>query len=105
MKLLEPGKIGTLKLANRIVMASMGTRLAGVWGEVNEATTEWYARRARGGTGLITVEATHVAAALFPGERSRPDADERTTTVSARVCSLWRRRFTKLAPKSASNCP
>jgi 2,4-dienoyl-CoA reductase-like NADH-dependent reductase (Old Yellow Enzyme family)/thioredoxin reductase len=66
MKLLQPGKIGTLKLANRIVMASMGTRLAGVWGEGNEATMEWYARRARGGTGLITVEATHVAAALFP---------------------------------------
>jgi 2,4-dienoyl-CoA reductase-like NADH-dependent reductase (Old Yellow Enzyme family)/thioredoxin reductase len=66
MKLLEPGKIGTLQLANRIVMASMGTRLAGVWGEANDATTEWYARRARGGAGLITVEATHVAAALFP---------------------------------------
>ena len=66
MKLLEPGRISALKLPNRIVMASMGTRLAGVWGEVNDATTEWYARRARGGTGLITVEATHVAATLFP---------------------------------------
>ena len=44
----------------------MGTRLAGVWGEVNDATIQWYARRAQGGAGLITVEATHVAAALFP---------------------------------------
>ena len=65
-KLLQPGKIGSLALPNRIVMASMGTRLAGVWGEVNDATLEWYARRARGGVGLVTVEATHVAAALFP---------------------------------------
>jgi 2,4-dienoyl-CoA reductase-like NADH-dependent reductase (Old Yellow Enzyme family)/thioredoxin reductase len=65
-KLLEPGEIGKLQLKNRMVMSSMGTRLAGVWGEVNDATIEWYARRARGGAGLITVEATHVAAALFP---------------------------------------
>jgi 2,4-dienoyl-CoA reductase-like NADH-dependent reductase (Old Yellow Enzyme family)/thioredoxin reductase len=65
-KLLQPGKIGRLALPNRMVMASMGTRLAGVWGEVNDATLEWYARRARGGVGLVTVEATHVAAALFP---------------------------------------
>jgi 2,4-dienoyl-CoA reductase-like NADH-dependent reductase (Old Yellow Enzyme family)/thioredoxin reductase len=65
-KLLEPGQIGALQLKNRMVMASMGTRLAGVWGEVNDATVAWYARRAQGGAGLITVEATHVAAALFP---------------------------------------
>ena len=64
--LLQPGKIGGLALPNRIVMASMGTRLAGVWGEANDATLEWYSRRARGGVGLVTVEATHVAAALFP---------------------------------------
>ena len=65
-RLLEPGKIGGLQLKNRMVMASMGTRLAGVWGEVNDATIAWYARRAQGGAGLITVEATHVAAALYP---------------------------------------
>jgi 2,4-dienoyl-CoA reductase-like NADH-dependent reductase (Old Yellow Enzyme family)/thioredoxin reductase len=65
-RLLEAGKIGGLQLKNRMVMASMGTRLAGVWGDVNDATVAWYARRARGGAGLITVEATHVAAALFP---------------------------------------
>jgi len=65
-KLLEPGSIGHLPLRNRIVMASMGTRLAGVWGEVNDATLAWYAKRAQGEVGLVTVEATHVAAALFP---------------------------------------
>jgi 2,4-dienoyl-CoA reductase-like NADH-dependent reductase (Old Yellow Enzyme family)/thioredoxin reductase len=65
-RLMAPGNIGALQLKNRMVMASMGTRLAGVWGEVNDATIQWYARRARGGAGLITVEATHVAAALFP---------------------------------------
>ena len=65
-RLMAPGKIGGLALKNRIVMSSMGTRLAGLWGEVNEATIAWYAARAKGGVGLVTVEATHVAAALFP---------------------------------------
>lgn len=65
-KLLEPGTIAGLRLNNRYIMSSMGTRLAGVWGEVNEATIEWYVKRARGGVGLVTVEATHAAAALYP---------------------------------------
>ena len=65
-KLLEPGTIAGLTLGNRYVMASMGSRLAGVWGEVNDATIEWYVKRARGGVGLVTVEATHAAAALYP---------------------------------------
>lgn len=65
-QLLTPGRIGNLALKNRVVMSSMGTRLAGLWGEVNEATIAWYAARAKGGVGLVTVEATHVAAALFP---------------------------------------
>lgn len=65
-RLLEPGAIAGLTLDNRFVMASMGTRLAGVWGEVNNMTIEWYVRRARGGVGLVTVEAAHVAAALYP---------------------------------------
>ena len=65
-KLSEPGTIAGLKLENRFVMASMGTRLAGVWGEVNDATIEWYVKRAQGGVGLVTVEATHAAAALYP---------------------------------------
>jgi 2,4-dienoyl-CoA reductase-like NADH-dependent reductase (Old Yellow Enzyme family) len=59
-KLLEPGQISALHLENRLVMASMGTRLPGVWGEVNDATVSWYARGTQGGAGLITVEATHV---------------------------------------------
>jgi len=65
-KLLEPGTIAGLRLSNRYIMSSMGTRLSGVWGEVNEATIEWYVKRARGGVGLVTVEATHAAAALYP---------------------------------------
>ncbi len=65
-KLFEPGKIGPLALKNRIVMPPMGTRFCGPWGEVTDTLIEWYARRARGGAGLIIVEATHTATALEP---------------------------------------
>ena len=62
--LFSPIRINSMLLKNRIVMSSMGTRLAGVWGEVNDATIAWYAARARGGAGLVTVAATFVVRVL-----------------------------------------
>ena len=66
LKLMAPGKIGSLALKNRIVMPAMGTRFCGVWGEVNETIIEYYRRRARGGCGLIMVEVTQAATAIDP---------------------------------------
>ena len=65
-KLLEPGRIGSLELKNRIIMPAMGTRFAGVWGEVNDLIVEYYRRRARGGCGLIIVECVQAATAVDP---------------------------------------
>ncbi|MDO8567978.1 MAG: FAD-dependent oxidoreductase, partial [Dehalococcoidales bacterium] len=65
-KLLEPGRIGTLELKNRIIMPPMGNRLCGVWGEVTDPLIEWYRTRAKGGVGMIIVEATHCATAVDP---------------------------------------
>ena len=69
MKLLEPGRIGTLEIKNRIIMAPMGIR--GVcdagseeyWGERVRA---YYGARAAGGTGMITTEMVFVSQALEP---------------------------------------
>ncbi len=70
MKLLEPGRIGTLELKNRVVMAAMGVRglceADGAWGERFRA---YYVARARGGVGLITTEMTFVSEALEPVAR------------------------------------
>ncbi len=62
MKLFEPGKIGTMEVKNRIVMAPMGV------GGMSETDGDWGARvrdyymvRARGGTGLITTCLTFVS--------------------------------------------
>jgi 2,4-dienoyl-CoA reductase-like NADH-dependent reductase (Old Yellow Enzyme family)/thioredoxin reductase len=54
--LFEPVKLGSLTLKNRLVMTAMSTRFAGPRGEVTGRLIEYYAARAAGGTGLITVE-------------------------------------------------
>jgi len=56
MKLFEPGKIGSMALKNRIVMAAMGPLgLNELDGSVSSRMIDYYAARARGGAGLITV--------------------------------------------------
>ena len=54
--LFTPGKIGPLTLKNRVLMASMTTRTADKDGFVTDDSIAYYAARARGGVGLITVE-------------------------------------------------
>ncbi|MBL8706352.1 MAG: NADH:flavin oxidoreductase, partial [Rhodospirillales bacterium] len=54
--LLTPGRIGGVVLRNRVVMPSMTTRGADEQGFVTEDALAYYLARARGGTGLITVE-------------------------------------------------
>ncbi|HEY5291606.1 MAG TPA: FAD-dependent oxidoreductase [Burkholderiales bacterium] len=60
-KLFSPGKIGWTELRNRVVMAPMVVQLASESGAVTERTVEYYARRAKGGAGLIIVEASYIA--------------------------------------------
>lgn len=69
--LLAPGRIGTLVLRNRIVMAAMDPDLSGEGGVAGECIRAYYEARARGGTGLIVTEAVRV---LFPTGFSRPHA-------------------------------
>lgn len=60
MKLLEPVEINGMRMANRIVLTAMVTRLSGEDGFVNQAITDRYLRFARGEAGLVVVEATAV---------------------------------------------
>ncbi len=67
MKLFEPGKIGTMKLKNRIVMASMGMgTMAEADGDWTGRVREYLVARARGGTGLITTGVVFVSQKLEP---------------------------------------
>jgi 2,4-dienoyl-CoA reductase-like NADH-dependent reductase (Old Yellow Enzyme family) len=54
--LLTPARIGSVEIPNRIVMPPMTTRTADEEGFVTDDTVAYYLARARGGTGLITVE-------------------------------------------------
>ena len=59
-RLLEPFELGGLSLRNRLVCSPVTTRYATERGEVTPRLKAHYEARARGGVGLIIVEATYV---------------------------------------------
>jgi 2,4-dienoyl-CoA reductase-like NADH-dependent reductase (Old Yellow Enzyme family)/NADPH-dependent 2,4-dienoyl-CoA reductase/sulfur reductase-like enzyme len=59
-KLFEPGKIGTMRIKNRIVMSPMITDYADEEGYVTQKLIDYLAERAKGGVGLIILEASYV---------------------------------------------
>jgi len=74
-RLLEPFELGSMKLRNRLVFAPITTRYALESGEVTERLKSHYEARARGGVGLIVVEATYVEprGQAFPNQLSISD--------------------------------
>lgn len=68
--LLSPGRIGTMTLRNRIVLAAMGTNYAAADGHCTERLIAYYEARAKGGTGLLILE---TSAAFWPSGASMPN--------------------------------
>jgi 2,4-dienoyl-CoA reductase-like NADH-dependent reductase (Old Yellow Enzyme family)/NADPH-dependent 2,4-dienoyl-CoA reductase/sulfur reductase-like enzyme len=66
---LRPGRIGTLELKNRIVMAPMGSNFAESDGHCGERIQAYYEARAKGGAGLLTMG---VCAVSFPAGTAEP---------------------------------
>jgi 2-enoate reductase len=64
--LFAPGRIGLLEIPNRIVMPPMGTGFSNPDGRVTPRQIDYYAARARGGTGLIIVEGVKVENRIDP---------------------------------------
>ncbi len=60
MKLLEPLKINSMTIPNRVLVPAMVTRLSGEDGFVNPPIIDRYVRYAEGHVGLIVVEATAI---------------------------------------------
>ena len=67
--MLQPGRIGTMELKNRIIMAPMGENYGGTDGICGERAQDYYAERAKGGTGLIIMG---TAAISWPTGTSEP---------------------------------
>jgi 2,4-dienoyl-CoA reductase-like NADH-dependent reductase (Old Yellow Enzyme family)/thioredoxin reductase len=59
--LFSPFELRGLSLKNRIVMPPMGVFLVEADGSVTQRTLEYYRQRARGGAGMVMVEASAVA--------------------------------------------
>ena len=53
MRLFEPGRIGKMRVKNRIVMSPMGTRFEEPDGRLSQRGIDYYVTRAKGGVGLI----------------------------------------------------
>ena len=60
MKLFEPLNVGGIRIANRVMVPAMVTRLSGEDGLVNRDIVDRYVRYAQGGPGLIVIEAMAV---------------------------------------------
>jgi len=58
--LLSPGRIGSMELRNRIVMSPMETMYGTPDGLPSDRTVAYFAERATGGVGLVTVGATGI---------------------------------------------
>ncbi len=65
--LFTPCKIGNLKIKNRIVMCPMGTNAAYGDGSIAENRIEYYARRAKGGVGMIILGCQFIRPELASG--------------------------------------
>jgi 2,4-dienoyl-CoA reductase-like NADH-dependent reductase (Old Yellow Enzyme family)/thioredoxin reductase len=59
-KLLEPVKVGTMTLRNRIVVPPMENLFNNADGSVSDDLIAYYERRAKGGAGMIVVQNSHV---------------------------------------------
>ncbi len=58
LSILEQGKIGSLSVKNRVMLSPMGTFLTEPGGYAGERLINYYAARAKGGTGIVMVEFT-----------------------------------------------
>jgi len=65
-KLFEPGKIGKLELKNRIILPPMVAGYTTEDGLIPEQMLDYYAARARGGCGLVIVEAAYPRRGGYP---------------------------------------
>jgi 2,4-dienoyl-CoA reductase-like NADH-dependent reductase (Old Yellow Enzyme family)/NADPH-dependent 2,4-dienoyl-CoA reductase/sulfur reductase-like enzyme len=88
--LFQSGRIGTLELRNRIVMAPMGSNFAETDGHCGERIQAYYEARAQGGAGLLTMGVCSVAYPQGTGEPyqvgvSRDDFIPGLAALAARV--------------------
>lgn len=92
------GKIGTLRLDNRLIVPAMTTLLSNQDGTLTEAYLSYYERKVRGGWGMVITENIKIsphcgASAKLPGLwedrqiRSHRQLTERVHTTGGKICA------------------
>lgn len=74
-RLFEPGRIGTMRLKNRITMAPMGTQMYAE-GHVTEQLKDYYEARAQGGVSLITIDHLKISYPVGAGKKNTARIDD-----------------------------
>ena len=95
MLLQQPGRMGPLRLKNRVVMGPMGTNFGTTDGFSTERDKIYYAERARGGAAMIITEAmvvsgnarNHRASLCIFDDRFIPGLADLTKAVHQAGCS------------------
>ncbi len=67
-KLLEPARMGSLRLDNRLIMAPMGSLNADSSGYITDNALAFYSAQSKGGLGMVIVECTATDDNLSRGE-------------------------------------
>ena len=68
-KMFSPIQIGPMEVKNRFVVPPMGNNFANTDGTMSDQSVAYYGARAKGGFGLITLEATVVHKGAKGGPR------------------------------------
>lgn len=87
---LQPGRIGTLELPNRVALAPMGTEMGTHEGLITDREIAYYTERARGGTGLVMTGISAVSQdyeVINPG-LCRVDTDDCLPGLTALATSI-----------------
>ncbi len=83
--MFTPIKIGSMTVPNRFVVSPMGNNFANTDGSMSDASLAYYSKRAQGGFGLITFEATVVDKKAKGGPRKPCLFDDSTIESFKRV--------------------
>lgn len=97
-RLFQPFRLGRLELRNRIVMPPMATKYSSEDGFVTDRLKDYYAARARGGVGLVIVEASCVDAPVGKGfQRQLVIDDDRFLPGLAELVHVVKQEGAKIA--------
>lgn len=95
--MFQPIQIGPVTVKNRFVVPPMGNNFANTDGTMSEQSVAYYRERAKGGFGLITIEATVVHKGAKGGPRKPCLYDDSTIESFKKVVDACHAEGTKVS--------